>query len=201
MVGAGNLPLTPPANQLEPQNGNFNQQRFINEPNTFKYRIYSGTLNWDIGWGTFTSITSYGTTHENGISDVTSAAAAPGNWPTGTFGDVATSLLGLVAPPPPGSTAVAGLPETEVTNIKKWNQEFRLASSSGQTVEWQLGAFYTHESSTLDQTLPLFYIPTQVYRPSTGRLGRSVARERFPRRPVSRVGRLCPSDLPLQPAI
>src|SRR5215469_11394945 len=48
VVGAGNLPLTPPANQLEPQNGIFNQQRFINEPTTFKYRIYSGTLNWNV---------------------------------------------------------------------------------------------------------------------------------------------------------
>ena len=34
VVGAGNFQLTPPANQLDPQNGNFNQQRFINEPDT-----------------------------------------------------------------------------------------------------------------------------------------------------------------------
>ncbi|MFZ0009331.1 MAG: TonB-dependent receptor plug domain-containing protein, partial [Steroidobacteraceae bacterium] len=52
VVGAGDLLLTPPANQLEPQNGNFNQQRFINEPTDFDYRIYSGTLNWNVGWGT-----------------------------------------------------------------------------------------------------------------------------------------------------
>jgi iron complex outermembrane receptor protein len=165
VVGAGNLPLTPPPNQFEPQNGNFNQQRFISEPDTFKYRIYSGTLNWNIGWGTFTSITSYGTTDQNGLSDATSQPAAPGTGPTGTFGDVATSLLPLVSTPPPGATAVAGLAETQAINIKKWTQEFRLASSAGQTLEWQVGAFYTHESSTLDQTLPLFYIPTQVYVP------------------------------------
>jgi iron complex outermembrane recepter protein len=171
VVGAGNLQLTPPANQLEPQNGNFNQQRFINEPTSFDYRIYSGTLNWNIGWGTFTSITSYGTTEENGLSDATSTAAAPGTGPTGTFGDVATSLLPLVAPPPPGATTVAGLAETEAINIKKWTQEFRLASSPGQTLEWQVGAFYTHESSTLAQTLPLFYIPTQVYAPLPEALG------------------------------
>ena len=171
VVGAGNLPLTPPANQLEPQNGDFNQQRFINEPDTFKYRVYSGKLNWNSGWGSFTSITSYGTTEQNGISDVTSVAAAPGTGATGTFGDVATSLLGLVAPPPPGATSVAGLAEPASTEIKKWTQEFRLASSAGQTLEWQLGAFYTHESSTLDQTLPLFYIPTQVYAPLPEALG------------------------------
>jgi iron complex outermembrane receptor protein len=171
VVGAGNLPLTPPANQLAPQNGNFDQQRLINEPDTFKYRIYSGTLNWNIGWGTFTSITSYGTTEQDGLSDVSSAAAAPGTGPTGTFGDVATSLLGLVSPAPSGATSVAGLAEIQSTTIKKWTQEFRLASAAGETVEWQVGAFYTHESSALDQTLPLFYVPTQVYAPLPLALG------------------------------
>ncbi|HKD54196.1 MAG TPA: TonB-dependent receptor [Steroidobacteraceae bacterium] len=162
VVGATNLTLTPPANQLQPQHGEFDQQRFINEPNTFKYRIYSGTLNWNIGWGTFTSITSYGTTDQNGVSDVSSVALAPGAGPgTGTFGTIATVLS---QPLPPGATA-AGLAEPQTTNIKKWTQEFRLASSSAQALEWQVGAFYTHESSSLDQTLPTFYIPSQAFSP------------------------------------
>jgi iron complex outermembrane recepter protein len=161
VVGAGNLPLTPPPNQLEPQNGDLNQQRFIGEPDTFKYRIYSGTLNWNIGWGTLTSITSYGTTDQNGLSDITSNPQAPGVPAAGTFGDLATALN---QPLPSGATA-AGIAETESTNIKKWTQEFRLASSSPQTLEWQVGAFYTRESSTLAQTLPFFYIPSQVYTP------------------------------------
>ena len=172
VVGAQNLQLTPPANQLQPQNGEFDQQRFINEPTTFKYRIYSGTLNWNIGWGSLTSITSYGTTDENTFLDATSVAAAPGTGATGTFGNVVTSLLPLVPPPPPaGATSVAGLGEGSDVNIKKWTQEFRLASSPGQTLEWQVGAFYTHESSALNQTLPVFYIPTQVYAPLPDALG------------------------------
>jgi len=171
VVGAKNLSLTPPANQLQPQNGEFDQQRFINEPTTFDYRIYSGALNWNVGWGTFTSITSYGTTDENGLSDVSSSPAAPGTGPTGTFGNIVTTLLPLVSSPPAGATSVAGLAETEVINIKKWTQEFRLASSANQTLEWQVGAFYTHESSTLAQTLPLFYIPTMVFAPLPTALG------------------------------
>jgi len=168
VVGAGDLVFTPPANQLEPQNGNFNQQRFINEPDTFKYRIYSGTLNWNIGWGTFTSITSYGTTEQSALSDQTSVALAPGLPAQGTFGNLATSLLPSIPPPPEpaaGATDTAGVAETQAINIKKWTQELRLASSAGQTLEWQVGAFYTHESSTLAQTLPTFYIPGQVYTP------------------------------------
>jgi outer membrane receptor protein involved in Fe transport len=173
VIGATNLTLTPPANQLQSQIGDLNQHRFINEPNTFKYRIYSGALNWNSGWGNFTSITSYGTTDQNGLSDATSIAAAPGAGPgTGTFGDVVTSLLPLVPPPPPaGATATAGLAETQSTNIKKLTQEFRLASAAGQTLEWQVGAFYTRESSALDQTLPVFYIPTQAYAPLPQSLG------------------------------
>ena len=163
VIGAAGFPLTPPANQLEPQHGNFDQQRFVNEPTTFKYRIYSGKLNWNVGWGTFTSITSYGTTDENGFIDLSSLALAPGVPAAGTYGNLATSLLPLVTPPPPaGATAVAGLGETEVINIKKWTQEFRLASATNQTLEWQVGAFYTRESSVLAQTLPTFYIPTQM---------------------------------------
>ena len=173
VVGATNLLLTPPPNQLQPQNGDLNQQRFINEPTTFKYGIYSATLNWNIGWGTFTYITSYGTTDENGLIDETSAPAAPGAGPgTGTFGDVVTTLLPFVSPvPAAGATSVAGLAETEVIDIRKWTQEFRLASAAGQTLEWQVGAFYTRESSALDQTLPLFYIPTQVFAPLTQAFG------------------------------
>jgi outer membrane receptor protein involved in Fe transport len=62
---------------------------------------------------------------------------------------------------PNGATAV-GVRETADINIKKVTQEFRLASSTGQTLEWQVGAFYTHESSSIDQTLPTFFIPTQA---------------------------------------
>lgn len=172
VVGAANLLLTPPPNQLQPQNGDFNQQRFIGEPITFKYGIYSASLNWDLGWGTFSYITSYGTTDENGLSDVTSSAAAPGTGPTGTFGDVATTLLPFVSPvPSAGATSVAGLAETEVIDIRKWTQELRVASAAGQNFEWQVGAFYTRESSALDQTLPLFYIPTQVLAPLTQAFG------------------------------
>ena len=171
VVGAIDLPFTPPANQLDPQKGTFDQQRYMNEPISFDYRVYSATLNWNIGWGTFTSITSYGTTEQNGISDATSMALAPGVPAAGTFGDLATSLLALVAPAPAGATTVAGLAETESIDIKKWTQEFRLVSAAGQTLEWQLGAFYTRESSALDQTLPLFYIPTLAAAPLPTALG------------------------------
>ena len=151
-IGAVNS-LTPPANQLQPDDGNYDQHRFIGEPSTFKYDVYSGTLNWDLGWGTLTSITSEGTTTENQLFDGTSAFFIPGV----TGGDLVESLLA------PGTDA--GAAETDDLYIKKFTQEVRLVSPSAQTLEWELGAFYTREASTLAETIPSFLIPSQA---STG---------------------------------
>lgn len=140
VVGPAGTPLTPPPNQLQPQNGLYNQQRFINEPADFKYRIYSADLNWNLGWGTATSITSYGTTEQDQVIDGTSILIGP---PTGGF----------------------GVEELSDLNVKKFTEELRLASVGAQTLEWQVGAFYTHESSTLEQILPIFLIPSQVFPP------------------------------------
>jgi iron complex outermembrane recepter protein len=147
VIGAPN-PVAPPADQLQPDDGNYDQHRYISEPATFKYNVYSGELNWSAGWGTLTSITSYGTTTEDQFTDGTSAQFVPGV----TGGELAESLL------PPGTNA--GVAETNDLNIKKFTQEVRFASPAGQTLEWQLGAFYTRESSTIAQTLPSFIIPT-----------------------------------------
>lgn len=148
VVGAAGNQLAPPADQLQPVDGNYDQHRFINEPASFKYRIYSGTLDWHFGWATLTSVTSYGTTDEDQLLDTTSISVAPGL----SFGMLVDSLL------PPGTNA--GLSEVADLSVKKFTQELRLASSSGGALEWQVGAFYTRESSLIAQTLPSFIIPT-----------------------------------------
>jgi iron complex outermembrane recepter protein len=147
VIGAPN-PLAPPADQLRPDDGNYDQHRYIAEPAAFKYNVYSGTLDWNLGWGTLTSITSDGTTTENQLFDGTSADFAPGV----TGGDLVESLLA------PGTDA--GAAETDDLYIKKFTQEVRLVSPAAQTLEWQVGAFYTREASTLAETIPSFIIPT-----------------------------------------
>jgi outer membrane receptor protein involved in Fe transport len=147
VIGAP-TPAAPPANQLQPDDGNYDEHRFIGEPSTFKYDVYSATLNWDLGWATLTSITSDGTTTEDQLFDGTSADFAPGF----TGADLVESLLA------PGTDA--GAAETDDLYIKKFTQEVRLVSPSAQTLEWQLGAFYTREASTLAETIPSFIIPT-----------------------------------------
>jgi iron complex outermembrane recepter protein len=151
VIGAAGTPITPPPNQLQPLIGDYSQARFINEPSTFRYRVASATLDWNLGWGALTSITSYNKNYQNLFSDATSTPLQG----TVTYGDLATSVVG----------APAGLAETNVINLDKFTQEVRLASSGTRTLDWQVGAFFTHEASTLAQTLPSFFIPSQALTP------------------------------------
>jgi iron complex outermembrane recepter protein len=148
VIGSAGTPLTPPADQLQPATGLYNQQRFINEPSTYLYKNYSASLNWNLGWGTATAITSYGTTDQDIFTDATSQTLEPGV----TFGDLAGSVTGVNT----------GVGEISDLDVKKFTEEVRVASASSQTLEWQVGAFYTRESSTLDQALPTFFIPSQA---------------------------------------
>jgi iron complex outermembrane receptor protein len=157
VIGSAGTPLTPPANQLQPDGGNYNQNRYINEPSTFRYRVFSATLDWNLGWGALTSISSYGKNYQNLFIDATSATLQPGV----TFGDLATLVVTGAFPPP----LSVGLAETNVITLGKFTQEFRLASSGTHALDWQLGAFFTREASTIDQTLPSFLIPSQALTP------------------------------------
>jgi len=148
VVGAAGNFTAPPPNQFDPTAGDYDQHRFIDEPSLFKYRVYSLTLDWNLGWGTATSITSYGSSEQNLFTDATSIQAVP----TFTYGDLASSV----------TMQPTGVAETNDLNVKKWTEEVRLASSGTQKLEWQVGAFFTRESSTLDQTLPTYFIPSQM---------------------------------------
>lgn len=148
VVGAGLTPLTPPPNQLDPNHGAYDQDRFIGEPSSYLYRIYSAEINWNVGWATATSVTSYGTTAQNLFTDATSTVLAPGV----TFGDLAELVTGTPT----------GVGEVSDLLVKKFTQEVRLASPA-QMLEWQVGAFYTRESSTLQQVLPTFGVPDDTF--------------------------------------
>ena len=151
VIGAAGTPLTPPANQLQPSVGDYSQNRFINEPSTFRNRVFSATLDWNLGWGALTSISSYGKSYQNLFIDATSTPLQPGV----TFGDLATLVVG----------APAGLAETSVIQMGKFTQEVRLASTGTQPLDWQVGAFFTREASTIAQTLPSFLIPGDALTP------------------------------------
>jgi iron complex outermembrane recepter protein len=161
VVGAADTPLTPPANQFQLVDGNYGQRTFLNQPTTTKYDIYSGAINWNLGWGTLTSITGYQTIDQSLLADETSSAYDYGVSPL-TFGELADVLAGAFYPGKlPLGTTLAVLDSTE-TNVKKYTQEVRLASPTGGALEWQVGGFFTRESSELPESFPTFIIPTEA---------------------------------------
>ena len=113
---------------LRPLYGDLNQLRFLNEPLSIQYRVYSGVINYDLGWASLTSATSYTTLHENLTTDLTD-----------TYQPVLGPLLGA---PNLGIGFVTPIDQNKTT------QEFRLSSPSGQRLEWIGGLFFTHESSS-----------------------------------------------------
>jgi iron complex outermembrane receptor protein len=127
---------------ITPIGGGLQQIRFAGEPLHIRYRLYSGTINYDLGWASLTSITSYTTMNETAEVDETQ-----------TFGAIATTLTGL---PNFGTTTGSLLAQN------KWTEEVRLASPSGSRLEWQGGFFYTQEHSARDEPTASFDTLTGV---------------------------------------
>jgi iron complex outermembrane recepter protein len=102
--------------------GDLKSRHLLAQPFDKDVDYYSATLNWNMGWGSFTSATSYSQTDTVQTQDATQVF--------GVFFGAAASPFRLTL------------------DLEKWTQELRLASSSDGRVEWMVGAFYTEEDST-----------------------------------------------------
>lgn len=114
--------------------GSLDQFRMFAEPFDQRFRLISGTVTYDLGPATLTSISSYQEKHEEYTWDV-SPLYAP--------------LCAFIG----SSCSAVGVPVDSGTH--KFTQEMRLASEGNQPVEWLIGGFYTHEASTLDEVFEL----------------------------------------------
>lgn len=101
-----------------------------------KYRLYDVSINADLGWATLVSSSSYGTQKVSQVGDVTAA-----------YGPLLNPAFGL---------ANGGYSVSQPVSLGKFTQELRLQSSSDQTLEWRVGAFYTRESTTNHQDINVF---------------------------------------------
>jgi outer membrane receptor protein involved in Fe transport len=92
------------------------------------------TVNWDMSFASLTSATSY--------SDKTVVNPTDSSY-----------LYGYLQPLlDPATTSTNNLYEVNV-GTKKFTEELRFASPTGQRVEWMLGAFYTDEKAYEDEVL------------------------------------------------
>ncbi len=144
--------------------GGLVQSRYQPEPTRIKYRVYYGNVDWDFGFANFASVTSYSDFKENLETDATFVDVGGGLG----FGQLVNALanLGPAAPDVLGLPAITATPIFrplgvelfQTTGTKKFTQEFRLASPNNNTLEWLIGAFYTHEKSKID---PQNYFATE----------------------------------------
>lgn len=95
-----------------------------------QYRLYSATLDIDLGWAHLLSLSGYNTTDFQAKLDLT---------------NVFSPIFGT----PP--IVLYPLQQTDSTN--KFSQEIRLTSPSNQHLEWISGLYYTREQTSFAQTL------------------------------------------------
>jgi outer membrane receptor protein involved in Fe transport len=140
-------------NTLQPVHGDLTQERFINEPRTFRYENYNATINWDLGPVNVLSTTSYGTLNAKRQIDATSTVYLP---PAVAGGQFITyqGLMDILFGTP------FGVVEENDAFLKKFTQEIRLSSPASNRLEWLVGGYYTRETGSLDQSLDAFQIPS-----------------------------------------
>lgn len=129
---------------LRPINGGDRRvvSRYHNEPTDIEYRLYSATIDWDLGGVSLQSVTSYSEFLEDFERDVAALAVIA----------LPTAQLLTFAWSTPGTTdrLLSGM-NFQNTGTDKFTQEFRLVSPDSNKFEWMLGAYYTDEDSIIDQ--------------------------------------------------
>jgi iron complex outermembrane receptor protein len=121
--------------------GRLEQSRQLGEPFDQQFRLISGTVTYDFTAATLSSISSYQTANSKVVTDISS---------------LYTPILQLYYG---RSYSAVGFPLVDDTN--KFTQEVRLVSKPGGSLDWLVGGFYTHETSTDLQYLDLYDLAGQ----------------------------------------
>ncbi len=160
VVGAALFPTVPaPANQLDSvTSGRFVRNNFTAGVSENRTELYSLVANWTPGSVDILSATSFGRVNSDFVADA-SNTQSPALPPGVNF----SQALGLFVYGQPVDLRVR-----QTNNLKKFNQELRIATRPGSTVaglavDLQGGVYYTREETTFDQ----FY---DVLRAGTGTL-------------------------------
>jgi outer membrane receptor protein involved in Fe transport len=131
---------------FQPLNSSPVQSRYQDAFSDIAYRVYSGTLDWDLGGLSLQSVTSYGTFERNHQADL--AALVVSGAPLSTlmtfvFDDLTTG---------PIENLLSGV-QAQITSTDKFTQEFRLLSADSDKFEWLVGVYYNDEDSLVDQLI------------------------------------------------
>jgi iron complex outermembrane recepter protein len=123
--------------------GRLTRSEFYPEQNNVDYRLYNGTIDFDLGPASLTSVTSYGKLTQREVYDATYQLVGVAD---SIYGGPGVGPLGMTFP------ALAGQ--------KKFTQEIRLQSPTSDSFEWLVGGYYTHEKGRLFQRYLPFTLAT-----------------------------------------
>lgn len=112
------------------------QSRFAKPYGDLDYRVYNALVNYDVGFGTLTSSTSFSKQNQTRRQDLTF-----------NLSGLIEFYTGLLAGTPVTSDVVLD----QKTNHKKFTQEIRLASHENDRFEWLVGGYYTSEDGLIFQ--------------------------------------------------
>ncbi len=111
--------------------GKLTQSQFVPESENIDYRVYNALLDFDLGFATLTSSTSYNKLENEFNTDLTTQ-----------FSPVIEPFVGANE-----------FQQLQTTKYDKVTQELRLASPSNDAFEWLVGAYYTKEEGDILQHL------------------------------------------------
>jgi iron complex outermembrane receptor protein len=138
---------------LRPIYGDLTHVRKFSQPQRVSNEIFNSTINWNLGFASLTSSTSWTKVDPYVFSDASAS-----------FGPVLDSIFG-------GNLGAAVVAREPVHSLK---QELRLASVTQQPLEWTVGAYYDDETAhefeplyaadlNTGQLLPNFQPPLGAY--------------------------------------
>jgi iron complex outermembrane receptor protein len=114
--------------------GDLSYSHPVPEPFVSNLQFVSAAIDWNLRFGSLTSATGYSIKQESVAQDFSAY-----------YG-----YLQQLADPTVTSTSIRFRDEV---SVRRFTQEFRLASPTGQDVEWLLGTFFSHERTSDDQYL------------------------------------------------
>jgi iron complex outermembrane recepter protein len=128
---ADNTAVTVRSTTLQPAYGQYSQFTYVPEP--FKQQTLFGDLaiNWDLGFATLTSSSSWSKLDSTIVSDLTPA-------------------FGAYVPNTPNGLAYSYILDA----VSKYTEEVRLVSPDNQLIQWAVGGLYTREAPAQMYSLP-----------------------------------------------
>lgn len=138
-------------------------------PYNVRLQVYNAALNWNFGWSSLLSSSSYAINDFGSITDITGLVppSPTSGFPPGgpVFPNAGPIYFTYPLNPGPASYFT---PVLLHYRTGKFTQEVRLTSPSDQTIEWLVGAFFTHEDTTGDQRINIDNNMTGAQYPITG---------------------------------